>query len=70
MERPDIGKPVLGPGDQPRLVGRTQSLEEANRIAEAYEMKGFRTSITRKKVGSVALYEVWASKAPESFQRM
>ncbi len=69
MERPDITKPSGGTGE--RLVARTQSIEEANRIAEEYEMKGFMARIAKKKEGNIALYEVWISKKPDVFsQRM
>jgi hypothetical protein len=67
MERPDIRKPFIGPGKRAQLVARTQSLEEANRIAEAYELKGFQTHITKSRQGSVTLYEVWASREPDVF---
>ncbi len=67
MERPDITKPSPGPGE--RLVARTQSIEEANRIAEEYEMKGFQTRISKKKEGNIALYEVWISKKPDVFSQ-
>lgn len=71
MERPDITKPLIGekpiggPGKRFRLVARTQSIEEANRIAEQYEMKGFETQIVKKKQGTITIYEVWAAKEPE-----
>jgi len=73
MERPDITKPAIGekpiggPGKQYRLVARTQSLEEANRIAEQYEMKGFETQIVKKTQGTITVYEVWVAKEPEVF---
>ena len=73
MERPDISKPlpgerpVGGPGRQFRLVARTQSIEEANRIAEQYEMKGFETQIVKRMQGTIAIYEVWIAKKPDIF---
>jgi len=73
MERPDISKPlpgekpIGGPGKQFRLVATTQSIEEANRIAEQYEMKGFETQIVKKKQGTIAIYEVWVAKEPDVF---
>ncbi len=73
MERPDITKPLIGekpiggPGSQYRLVARTQSIEEANRIAEQYEMKGFKTQIVKKRQGTITIYEVWIAKEPEIF---
>jgi len=62
MERPDIGKPALGPGTEMRLIARTQSIEEANRIAEQYELEGCETQIIKKRQGILAIYEVWAGK--------
>ncbi len=70
MERPDIRKPLVGPEKRAILVARTQSIEEANRIAEQYELKGFETYIVKKTQGGVTLYEVWASKEPEVFSAM
>jgi hypothetical protein len=73
MERPDITKPlpgekpIGGPGMQYRLVARTQSIEEANRIAEQYEMKGFKTQIVKKRQGTISIYEVWIAKEPDVF---
>lgn len=67
MERPDIGKPAIGPGKQFRLAARTQSIEEANRLAEQYEMQGFETQIIKKTQGALAIYEVWIAKEPEVF---
>lgn len=68
MERPDIGRPFVGPGKHARMVARTQSLDEASRIAEHYQLQGFETQIVKKKQGSVVLYEIYASKEPEIFQ--
>jgi len=65
MERPDMGKPVVGPGKQLRLVARTQSIEEANRVAQQYEMQGFETQIVKKAQGALAIYEVWIAKGPD-----
>lgn len=62
MERPDIGKPALEPGKQMRLIATTQSIEEANRLAEQYEMQGFDTKIVKRKQGSLSLYDVWIGK--------
>ena len=62
MERPDIGRPFVGPAKQKRLVATTQNIEEASRIAEEYEMKGFQAEIKKKKQGGIALYEVWVSR--------
>jgi hypothetical protein len=63
MERPDIGKPAFGPEIGMRLVARTQGIEEANRIAEQYELEGYETRVIKKKQGALALYEVWAGKS-------
>ena len=63
MERPEIGKPAIEPGMQMRLVARTQSIEEANRIAEQYEFQGYETQVIKKRQGALALYEVWAGKS-------
>ena len=45
-----------------KLVGRTQSIEEAERIAKQYELQGFRTSIVKRSQAGVDLYEVYAGK--------
>jgi hypothetical protein len=63
MERPDIGKPAFKPEMQMRLVARTQSIEEANRIAEQCESEGCETQVIKKRQGILAIYEVWASKS-------
>lgn len=65
MERPDITKPFVGPGKHGKMVARTQSIEEANKIAEQYQMQGFETYITKIKQGEIALYEVWVTKEPD-----
>ena len=65
MEQPDIGKPFLGPAKQGRMVARTQSIEEANRIAEHYQLQGYETFITKITQAGVSLYEVWATKEPD-----
>ncbi|MEW6748356.1 MAG: hypothetical protein AB1295_01465 [Candidatus Micrarchaeota archaeon] len=62
MERPDrtIGKtPAMA------LVARTQSIEEAERVAQQYEMKGYTTTIIKRSQGGMNLYEVWAGKEPD-----
>jgi len=58
-------RPVIGPQKGAICVGRTQSIEEANRIAEQYGLQGFETWITRKSQGGMTLFEVWASKEPQ-----
>jgi len=50
-----------------RLVGRAQSIEEAERLAQQYEAQGFMTQIIRKSMGEVTIYEVWAGKEPDVF---
>lgn len=67
MDRPDMTKPFLEDGGGERLVARTQSIEEANRIAQQYEMQGFKTRIVKISQGTIALFEVWIKK---EFQRM
>lgn len=66
MERPDIRKGKKAPAVQERLVARTQSLEEAGRIAEQYSQQGFESWILRNEQGGIALFEVWVGKGPES----
>ena len=66
MERPDI-KPAIGPAKQFRLAARTQSIEEANRLAEQYEMQGFEARIEKRTQGGMSVYEVWIAKEPEVF---
>ena len=66
MERPDIIRPVSGE----RLVARTQSIEEANKVAEQYEMQGYSSRIAKKSQGHISIYEVWVSKKPDAIQRM
>jgi hypothetical protein len=61
MERPDIGQ-LTRTGVQMRLIATTQSMEEANRLSEQYEMQGFETRIMKKGRGQLALYEVWIGK--------
>ena len=45
-----------------RCVARTQSLEEANHVAESFEMQGYAVQIIEKKQVSLKLYEVWIGK--------
>lgn len=66
MERPNI-RDDIGHGKGFFLVARTQSSEEAERIAEQYRMQGFETRIVKKTQGALSLFEVWASKEPEIF---
>lgn len=48
-----------------RCVARTQSIEEAAKVAEHYELQGFKTKILQKKEAGITLYEVWAGKEPD-----
>jgi len=50
-----------------RLVGRTNSIEEAERLASQYELQGFETRIVKRERGGIALYELWVGKKPEIF---
>jgi hypothetical protein len=65
MQRPDIDIPILEPEKQFRCVGRTQNLEEANRISGRYQLEGFETKIITKSRGGLALYEIWVGKEPD-----
>ena len=56
MERP------IGRSGQMRLVGRTQSIEEAERISKQYEAQGFKTKIVKRSQAGMDLYEVYAGK--------
>jgi len=69
MDRPDINKPVIEPGARMRLVATTQDINEANRIAEQYEMQGFQTKIMKRMQANLAIYEVWIGKNPDVFSR-
>lgn len=53
-----------------RLVARTKNIEEANIIADQYELEGFKTEIVKKKQGGISVFEVWIWKKPDIFQRM
>ncbi len=59
-----MDRPILGPEPQMRMVGRTNGIEEANRIAERYEAEGYETEIVKKNQAGLAIYEVWAGKKP------
>ena len=62
---------IEGPGAPYRLVARTQSIEEADRIAGQYEREGFETKIVKREQGTIAVFEVWVTKKPDIFsQRM
>ena len=65
MERPDIGKPLLQPGGDFRLVARTQDIGEANQVAEQFRAQGFETKIVKKTQGALSIYEVWVAKEPD-----
>jgi hypothetical protein len=63
---PDIDFTLDGIPEGPfKLVARTQSIEEADRIAEQYVMQGFQTKIVKKSQGGLPLYEVWVMKKPD-----
>ena len=69
MERPkDPEKKVIGRRAM-RPVARTMDLLEAERIAESFEMKGYKTEIVKKKQGNITLYEVWAEEKAEIFEQ-
>ena len=59
-------KPFLAREETFRMIGRTTNIQDANQLSEQYEMQGFTTKIIKKKQGEIALYEVWASKKPDS----
>ena len=61
-------KPLFGPGKEFRCIGRTTNLEEANRLAEQYELQGFETQIIKKMQANLVLYEVWVAKESEIFE--
>ncbi len=43
-------------------IARTQSIEEAERIAENFRMQGFEVKLVAQSRGHLKLYEVWVSK--------
>ena len=45
-----------------RLVAVVRDLLEARKVAESYEMRGFKVKIVEKKQGFLAVYEVWVEK--------
>lgn len=65
-----MDRPGIGPEKRAICVGRTQSVEEANALAERYGMQGFETWISRVSQGGITIYEVWASKGPDILQGM
>jgi hypothetical protein len=66
MERPDItNQPPGMPDPRFRMVARTQSIGEADRIAEQYSMQGFETRIVKRAQGTISIYEVWVAKPPQ-----
>ncbi len=58
------GIPAEVPGGF-RLVAKTQSIDEADRIAEEYRLQGFMVKIEKQSVGGIALFLVWAGKDPD-----
>lgn len=63
MERPDM-PPQVQEGGRRILLGRSQDLQEAQRLALERRMQGYRTWIESKGMGSVMLYEVWGVRDP------
>jgi len=57
--------PIITSSPTMRIVSRTQSIEEANLIADSYEKQGFDTQIIKKQQGHLAIYEVYAGKKPD-----
>lgn len=57
-------KPVA-PESVVRCVARTFSIEEAKQIADRFEAQGYDTNIVENRRGSMAIYEVWASRKGE-----
>ena len=47
------------------MVAKTPSIEEAERIAEIYEMKGYKTIIIKEEKAGIKVYEVWVGKKGE-----
>jgi hypothetical protein len=60
-----MDKPIIGPGKESRCVGRTPSIEEAERLSQQYELQGFEAWIIKKSQGGISIYEVWVSKEPD-----
>ncbi len=51
-----------------QLVARTNSIEDAERVADTYRARGFEAKIVRKERAGIVLYEVWAGKKPDIFK--
>ncbi|MFA6530542.1 MAG: hypothetical protein WCT31_02340 [Candidatus Micrarchaeia archaeon] len=65
-------KPAVGGGLQAgigigRMVARTFSIEEAQRIRETYESQGYDAEIIENKQGNMRIYEVYVKKEKEGF---
>lgn len=58
-------KPTITTSPTMRIVARTSSIEEANRVAEQYEAEGFDTQIVKKSQAGLSIYEVYAGKKPD-----
>ncbi len=54
--------------DSMRCVGRTTNIMEAEKMAEMYALRGFRTEIVKKRQGSAFFYEVWVEEKKEGFE--
>ena len=67
MERPDMTIPPDSgaPGPGFRMVARTKSIDEADRIAEQYESQGFDVRVIKRAQAGLAIYEVWITKTSE-----
>jgi len=48
-----------------RLVGRANSIADAEQIARQYEAQGFMTKIVKKSMGGISVYEIWAGREPD-----
>lgn len=54
-------------GGHGRVIARTFSLEEANRISENYESQGYDVKIIEVKQGHMKVYDVVVKKEKEGF---
>ena len=48
-----------------KCIGHTVSIDEANRLAQQYQVQGFETKIFEKKEAGLILYEIWIFKKKE-----
>lgn len=63
-----MDKPFAGPETMSRMVARTTSLEEANRVAEKYEAEGYKAEIVKRSKAGITFFEVWVMKRPDVFR--